>query len=188
MNGVIVYLFGYAGCGKLTIARALQAKYDCILVDNHYINNVIFSLLDSDGNSKLPDQVWEQVELIRSAVLNTIRHLSKPNRSFIFTNELLEGEPRAEKVFQAIANVAKDREAAFLPVRLTISPQELARRVISPGRAEHYKETNPDQARKKAQERSVYKPRDIPYLEIDITTLSPDETAKMILEEIHRNR
>ena len=188
MNGVIVYLFGFAGCGKLTIAKALRSEFDCILVDNHYINNVIFFLLDSDGNSKLPDQVWEQVGLVRAAVLNTIRHLSRPGRSFVLTNELLEGESRAEDVFQAIAKVAADRGAFFLPVRLMITPEELARRVTSPGRAEQFKETNPEQARKKAQDRNVYKPRNIPYLEIDITALSPDEAAGRILEEIQRDR
>ena len=52
MNGTIIYLFGFAGCGKLTIAKAIQLKLDCILVDNHRINNVIFSLIDPDGIAK----------------------------------------------------------------------------------------------------------------------------------------
>ena len=45
MNSTIIYLIGFAGCGKLTIAKAIQARYDCILVDNHFINNVILSLM-----------------------------------------------------------------------------------------------------------------------------------------------
>jgi hypothetical protein len=44
MNGIIIYLIGFAVCGKLTIVKAIQSGYDCILVDKHRINNVIFSL------------------------------------------------------------------------------------------------------------------------------------------------
>jgi shikimate kinase len=52
MNGALIYLIGFAGCGKLTIAKAIQKKIDCILVDNHLINNVIFSLIDPDGKTR----------------------------------------------------------------------------------------------------------------------------------------
>jgi chloramphenicol 3-O-phosphotransferase len=181
MNGVIVYLIGFAGSGKLTIAKAIQARYDCILVDNHSINNVIFALLDLDGQTPLPSKVWDNVLKVRSAVLDTIRHLAKPGRSFLFTNELLDGEERDRKAFLDIAKLARDRSALFLPVRLKISPDELARRVVSPGRAERFKETNPEVAWKKAQERDVFKPQGFKVLEIDITSLTAEETAETIL-------
>lgn len=181
MNGVIVYLIGFAGSGKLTIAKEIQARYDCILVDNHSINNVIFALLDLDGRTPLPSKVWDNVLLVRSAVLDTIRHLAKPGRSFLFTNELLDGEERDRKAFLDIAELARDRSALFLPVRLKISPDELARRVVSPGRAEGFKETNPEVAWKKAQEREVFKPQGFKVLEIDITSLTVEETAESIL-------
>lgn len=181
MNGVIVYLIGFAGSGKLTIAKEIQARYDCILVDNHSINNVIFALLDLDGRTPLPGKVWDNVLLVRSAVLDTIRHLAKPGRSFLFTNELLDGEERDRKAFLDIAELARDRSALFLPVRLKISPDELARRVVSPGRAERFKETNPEAAWKKAHEREVFKPQGFKVLEIDITSLTAEETAERIL-------
>jgi hypothetical protein len=170
MNGIIMYLIGFAGCGKLTIAKAIQSRYDCILVDNHRINNVIFSLIDPDGSTRLPERVWDNVELIRSAVLDTIRHLAKPGRNFIFTNELLEGKERDQKAFLDIAQLARDRNALFLPVRLMISAEELSCRVASPGRAEQFKETNAKAALKKAEEREIFKPHGFSYLEIDITT------------------
>src|SRR5688500_10955918 len=99
MNGAFIYLIGFAGSGKLTIAKAIQERYDCILVDNHLVNNVIFSLIDPDGKSNLPKTVWLNVGRVRDAVLDTIRDLAKPGRSFIFTNELLEGEERDTQVF-----------------------------------------------------------------------------------------
>lgn len=181
MNGVILYLFGFAGCGKLTIARAIQSRYDCILVDNHRINNVIFSLIDPDGKTKLPPRVWKNVALVRSAVLDTIRHLSKPRSSFIFTNELIQGDEGSERVFLDIAKLARSRKAFFLPVRLSISPEELSRRVISPGRAERFKEIDAEAALRKAREQEVFKPLGCDYLDIDITDLTPEEVAQKIL-------
>ena len=125
MNGVFIYLIGFAGCGKLTIANAIQARVDCILVDNHRINNIIFSLLDPDGETRLPEKVWENVSLVRSAVFDTIRHLAQPGRNFIFTNELLEGDERARKVFLDIAELARDRKASCTTDDFTrrITPQ-----------------------------------------------------------------
>lgn len=184
MNGVIIYLFGFAGCGKLTIARAIQSQLDCILVDNHRINNVIFSLIDPDGKSRLPSRVWKNVAMVRAAVFDTIRHLAKPGRNFIFTNELLQGDEGARKVFVDIAELAKERQALFLPVRLLISPEALAHRVVSPGRAENFKETNPQAALDKAREREVFKPDRFPYIELDITALTPQEAAEQILVEL----
>ena len=180
-NGAVIYLIGFAGCGKLTIARAIQARFDCILVDNHLVNNVIFSLIDPDGKTKLPPKVWENILQVRAAVLDTIRHLAKPGRSFIFTNELLEGDPRDWDVFLETAQLARDRGAAFLPVRLTISPDELARRVVSPGRAERLKEIDAEASLKKARECEVLKPKGYSCLEIDVTDAKPEDVAGRII-------
>lgn len=188
MNGDFIYLIGFAGCGKLTIAQAIQARCDCILVDNHLINNVIFSLIDPDGKTKLPDKVWEHVRRVRSAVLDTIRDLAKPGRAFIFTNELLEGEERDRQLFMEIADLARHRGAVFLPVRLTIAPVELARRVVSPGRAERFKEIDPQAALTKAWGREVFKPHGCDFLELDVTTITAEEAAERILAGLRKRQ
>jgi broad-specificity NMP kinase len=183
-----MYLIGFAGCGKLTIARAIQMRYPCILVDNHFINNVIFSLIDPDGKTRLPDDVWVQVSRVQAAVFDTIRTLSKPGRSFIFTNELLEGEADDHAHFLEIAALARYRNMRLLPVRLTINPAELARRVVSAGRAEQLKETDAQAALIKAQQREVFRPPDANLLEIDVTTTTAEDVAEQILGRLHEIR
>src|SRR6266699_2056344 len=66
-NGAFIYLFGFAGAGKLTIAKEIVERWDSILVDNHYVNNVIFRLIDIDssGAAGLSDEVWEHVIRVR---------------------------------------------------------------------------------------------------------------------------
>jgi chloramphenicol 3-O-phosphotransferase len=174
INGAIICLFGYSGCGKLTIARAIQAQMDCIVAHNHLINNVIFSLIDADGKSRLPDAVWRNVKRVRSAAFDTIRDLAKPGRTFVLT------------WFQEVVQLARDRNAFFLPVRLTLSPEELARRVVSPGRAEQFKEVDPVAAMKKANQSQVLRPQGHDVLEMDITTMTAEDVAGRIVERLRQ--
>jgi hypothetical protein len=184
-HGAIIYLLGYAGCGKLTIAKEIQRKIDCILVDNHLINNVIFSLVDPDGKSKLPEAVWLGVLRVRSAVLDTIRDAAKPGRSFVFTNELKECDERSHQYVNEIAALARHRDSIFLPVRLLVEPAELAGRVVSPDRGPLLKEIDPALALAKDRE-GVLIPRIHDYLEIDISNLEPGIVANQIVEELRR--
>jgi hypothetical protein len=48
------------------------------VVDNHWINNPIFDLLDNDRVTPFPTGVWDQVAKVRHAVLDTIATLSAP--------------------------------------------------------------------------------------------------------------
>src|SRR3954454_9951106 len=102
LQNVVVYLVGFAGTGKLTIATELAKMIDAKIVDNHWINNPIFGLIDSDGVSPLPPGVWDQTARVRKAVLETIATISRPDMNFIFTHEGLAGEPADEKIYSDI--------------------------------------------------------------------------------------
>jgi thymidylate kinase len=183
-NGTFIYLLGIAGCGKLTIAKAIQKRHSCIIVDNHHINNVIFSLIDPDGVTPLVPAVWEQVSRVRSAVLETVRDLGKPGRMFVFTNELLEGVARHREVFEDVRRTADERGARLCVVRLQIEPEEAARRASSPGRAEAFKEIDSNEARRKAREAIVLRPQDDEFLDLEVTHLTPDQAAQRILAHV----
>ena len=185
-NGAFIYLFGFAGSGKLTIAKAIAERWDCIVVDNHYVNNVIFGLIDidSDGKGQLSEQVWDHVIRVRHVTLDAIRSLAKPGRNFIFTNELIEGVDRHHVWFHEIAELAKDRGAFLLPVRLLVDAEELARRIASPDREEKLKLTNPDVAIQRSETEEVFRPEGYEYLDLDVTDLEPEESAKRVLAEL----
>ncbi|WP_374565930.1 hypothetical protein [Ideonella sp.] len=183
-NGTFIYLLGIAGCGKLTIAKAIHRRHGCIIVDNHHINNVIFSLIDPDGITPLVPEVWEKVSRVRAAVLETVRDLGKPGRTFIFTNELLEGIPKHNEVFEDVRRASAERGARLCAVRLQIDPEEAARRATCPGRAEAFKEIDPDNARRKAREATVLRPQGVETLNLDVTRLTPDEAAERILAHV----
>jgi hypothetical protein len=119
----------------------------------------------------------------------SFRYLSKPARSFILTNELIEGDDGDEKVFEEVRALATARGAVFLPVRLLISPEELARRVVSPQRRALLQSWDPEEALRMARGHQVYTPTDVDYFELEVTNLSPADAAAQILAEVrHRFR
>jgi len=184
-RNAIIYLFSFAGSGKLTIAQEIQKIVPSILVDNHFINNVVFALIDPDGVSPLPDQVWKNVRRVRHIVLDTIRDLSQPDRNFIFTNELIHGSAADQEVYDRIASLAAQRGAFFFPVRLLISPEELCLRTVFPERITKFKSTDADAARRQAIEHEVFRPSQ-PCFELEISDLSAEESAQEIVAALEQ--
>jgi predicted kinase len=65
LKNVIVYLVGFPGTGKLTVARELALLLNARVVDNHWINNPILGLIDSDRVTPFPEDVWDQIAKVR---------------------------------------------------------------------------------------------------------------------------
>jgi predicted kinase len=59
LKNVMVYLVGFSGTGKLTVARELALPLEARVVDNHWINNPIFGLIDNDRVTSFPTGVWD---------------------------------------------------------------------------------------------------------------------------------
>ncbi len=175
-----VHLIGFAGSGKLSIAKHLAPQLSALLVDNHHVNNVILGLVEPDGVTPLAAGVWDNIRQVRAAVLETVLHHAKPGRSFVFTNELFEGDPRAEQACQDLAQIAQARGAHYRPVCLDISAQELAQRVMSPARAAQFKEMDAQAALVKASTRRVYHPPGHTVLDIAVTHLTATQAANEI--------
>ena len=50
---MIIYLIGFAGTGKLTVAKEIiKHNKEFTLIDNHKINDLIFNLFDRNENIK----------------------------------------------------------------------------------------------------------------------------------------
>ena len=181
MQNTIVYLLGFAGTGKYTIAQEVSRRTGARLVDNHLINNPVFSLIQVDGKTPLPETVWDKTWAIRHVVLDVIREISPADFSFVFTNELIDGASDDHKLFAEVAALAGSRRSLFIPVRLLCEEQELCRRIQSSERTARFKDTNVENARRKLHRHRVLSISHPNALDLDVTGLSGSEAAQAIV-------
>ena len=176
-SSITLYLIGFAGSGKYSIAKEI-AKSGYKIVDNHLINNPIFSLLDLDDMTPIPENAKIFTRRIRHIILDFVSQDQKSD--YIFTNELLEDE-NCWKVYNLIKETAEKRGSLFVPIKLTLSTEEHTVRIKSPDRKKRFKTTNPTEVYMKKELIKI----DHPYLlEIDVTNLSAVEASKAILSYV----
>ena len=186
MNNTIVYLIGHYGVGKLTIAKAICAMTGARLFDNHLANNVIFSLVRADGSVPLPEGVWPLIMTIRRQALIAMEELAEPDASFVLTNCLLEDDPLDHQIFAEVRAVAAQRGSRFVPVVLTASDAAHAARIPSPERELRLKTTNAEKAERKRHARPLLNIEHPSRLDLDTTSLPPEEAARLIIEHTER--
>ena len=185
MENGIIYLFGYAGTGKYTVASEIAKLTGAIIVDNQLINTPVFKVVGADGKTSLPMGVWREIAKIRDAVFNAITYLASAESSFILTNELFHEDRGDHKIFNDIELISETRKAKFLPVRLLCKKEELVERVQSPDRLSKFKETSLEKLEYKLEKFTVLKPSHPNTYELDISSIDARVAAKMIIEQFN---
>jgi hypothetical protein len=185
--GILVHLLGPAGVGKLTVAHVLAPQLQARVVDNQWINNPIFGLLDNDRTSPFPTAVWIEIDKVRGAVLETIARISPPEASYILTNELYDDEPEDRSVAGMVMDAARRRGSPYVPVRLQCVGAELAKRVVADERAIRLKSMDPKAAYQNAL-RPVLVTGSPNELTLDTSSLSPTAIADRIATHITQVR
>lgn len=181
IENAVIHLLGAPGTGKYTIAKEMTALCDLRLVDNHLINNPLFSIVRENGRMKMPPRIWDNVRTIWSAVADTMVHICPPHFSFILTNALFEDDEEDRAHMLNMARVAEERKGVYIPVRLLVSDvAEHVKRITAPQREERMKETNPEAPQRYAG-KEVLKTGLPSELTLDVTALSPAEAARKVL-------
>jgi len=179
---VMIYLVGLAGTGKYTIAKSIATQYGYKVVDNHLLSNPIYSLLPKGGTKNPPEGTSDKIQRIREVVFEFMREDSASN--YVLTNQLLENEYHHE-IYQQVLALASKRKSLFIPVKLMVTQEERANRIVQSDRAARFKITNVQE---------TYKPPRAIQLQhkylltLDVTHLSPEEAAKQIIEHVNANK
>ena len=180
-NNTIIYLIGHYAVGKLTVARAIADATDARLFDNHLANNVIFSLIRTDGRTLLPERVWDMIDVIREQALMAMEELAPPDASFVLTNCLLESDPGDRAAYERVEQLSFRRGSVFVPVIMTASDEAHTARMASPDRAEWLKMTDAIGAEQKRQSTELLRIHHPNRLDIDTSEVPPVEVAQRII-------
>ncbi|MBX5226401.1 AAA family ATPase [Rhizobium sp. NLR9b] len=173
----IVHLNGWPGTGKLTVGRLLARSLGARLIDNHTLLNpaeVLFA-----RSNPLHASLRKQ---IRRAVFDHALH-ADPAESFVFTDALADDEDDGA-MFSSYVDLAAARGADLVAVLLDCAPEENARRLISPGRSEALKLTDPAKLQQLRANYKLLRGLAEHTVEIDTTDLSPEQTAARIRTHI----
>ncbi len=184
IKNAIIYLIGFAGTGKLTIAKEIALKADFRIVSNHLINNTVLSVIQADGKTPLPRTVWDKIGVVRNVVFDTIETISPSDFNFIFTNELVEGNEIDINIYHRIEEIALKRGSEFLPVRLICEAEELGNRVDSQERKANFKMVDREASLKQSRTSKVFTPNHPNTFTLDVTNISASNAADLILAKL----
>ena len=172
----IIYLIGKSGSGKYTIAKEL-AKQGYIICDNQLINYPIFSLLNYDGFTTIPQFAWKIIAQIRDSIFTFLSQEIINN--YVLTNVLGDIE-QDYKMFKQVEEMASNRNSLFVPVKLLISIEENIKRIQNKERLLRYKSIDPEDVHKQNLI-NISHPK---LLQIDVSNKSASEVANEILIKI----
>jgi len=169
----LIFIYGHAASGKLTVARALAARTGLALFHNHLVVDAVGAVFafGSDEFVRLREAFW--LDVISSAAAH--------NRSLIFT---FAPEPTVAKDFpdRVVAAVqAAGGEVMF--VALTVNAGEQEQRLGNADRAAFGKLRSVELLRQLRRDFDVcMKSMPPAALTVDTSATSPDEAARQIAE------
>ncbi|MDB5478598.1 MAG: hypothetical protein JWM96_1093 [Alphaproteobacteria bacterium] len=177
----LIYLFGYPGVGKNTIAAEIERQSDFIAVQNHLLSNALRQVA-----AKQLRENYAAIEPVlkhhtMKAWLNFLEFVdaAAPSQNLILTSVLYENDPARVEFYEFIRNWAKGQNREFLPVALHCDRDELMRRLQSPGRVAGFKLTDTGTAQKILRENQLLQPEN--GFTLDITEFSASQAAESIL-------
>ena len=183
MDNIFLYLFGFAGTDKLTIAQAFARYVGAKVVDNHWINNPIWA--SSIRTVCRRCRMRSGARPPRYA-----RPCSKRSRRWQSLARTSYSRTMASKVSPTTKTCARHpitparRGARLIPVRLARDEDELIRRIQSADRDPMLKSTNPAEAIHRSRHHAVLDPRLPGTLTLDVTRLTPEQSVEAIVVPI----
>jgi hypothetical protein len=181
MQNTIIYLIGFFGIGKYSIAKELAKVANLKIVDSHYIINPVYSIV-ADENHELPSMnlIWDEAMLVRKAVLKAMEK-APLTRNFVLTDDLIE-DSGSHHDFQSVQQMAQQRNATFVPVVLFCELEEYLHRVSDAQRLERMKSTDALQAAAYHKSSQLFASKHPNELVLDVTLLKPEAAARVILQ------
>ncbi|KAI1123613.1 hypothetical protein F5Y10DRAFT_280788 [Nemania abortiva] len=183
MHAPLIWINGFPGSGKLTVATALQALGESItLIDNHTLIDPVSARIPRDH----PDYQRERQAERQAAFGQHVTSPSSLSRPIVFTDFQSDNELGKMVAFE-YKLAALQASRPFVPVYLVCDEQENLRRVSSQGRLASgtTKLTSADILKGMLSSSTLFRFDDCPGLTVDTTSKSPAEVAREIFDHVH---
>ncbi|NNG40665.1 hypothetical protein HJ588_15470 [Flexivirga sp. ID2601S] len=155
------------------VAKRLGAQ----LMDNHLINDPVFTALGANGFGDLPPAAFGYAQRVRHIVHEAVVEAPGVVRH-VFTNWLVDTEADRRSA-EEIRDIARVRLASFHPVWLTCDAAEIHRRIDHPERRARNKLRDPAKVADALRRPGLPAPDDA--LRLDTTALPPADAADRIV-------
>jgi len=168
----VVFIYGQAASGKLTIARQLAERTGLAVFHNHLVVDAVEAVFPfgSEAFVRLREQFW----------LAVIAAAARAGRSLIFT---FAPEPTVAPDFaERVRTLVQSAGGEVVFVALTVPPEEQERRLREPGRAAFGKLRSVDLLRRLRDDfTACMAAMPQPALTVDTGTVAPSEAAEAIV-------
>ena len=167
----LIFLYGPAGVGKLTVAREVQSLTGYRLFHNHLVVDLLLSVFEfgTPPFVALREEFW----------LSTLRHAAREDVSLIFT---FAPENTVHPTFPTEAEAAVTSEGGrVMFVSLHCPEDELERRIADPSRKPFHKLQSAEQYRQLRDAGAFSFPKMRADLEIDTGVMTPKAAAQTIV-------
>ncbi len=187
-KNALIYLYGYPGVGKNTVANEIEKQSDFIAIQNHLISNAFRHVIAKNQTTDYKTLEPLVKHHTMKAWLNFLEFTDKtsPDRGLVFTSVLYQNDPDRVEYFDFIRNWADQRRRIFVPVRIICDNAELLRRAQSPNRNAEFKLNDPVILQKILRDNVLLNTAAPHFLELDTTALSATDTAAQILHHIEK--
>jgi adenylylsulfate kinase-like enzyme len=176
-----VYINGYAGVGKFTIAKSLVPllPQPTKLVHNHLLIEPVAAIFGRTSSEYQPLR-----KSVRQLMLSTICNSEELNSSILVFTDQQSSSPLGSSVAMEYHAAALKRKSRFFSIRLQCKEDEHLRRATSEDRlrSAFTKLTDESLIKRMRNNEDIYKFSGDDELTIDVTDLSPNEAAQRISE------
>jgi chloramphenicol 3-O-phosphotransferase len=190
IKNVIIFITGISGVGKRTIGDAickLDQSFTNVTPDDWM--TPILRLLGDDASTlySLTAEGWNAVNQVRDAIFDTIAHICPREANFVINEELREDNEWHKRFYARIEQMAKEKQATLIPVRLVCDLPVLLERVVSEDRKNYrFKPRDAKEIQERALSTETFKSGSKYELTLDATNLLPEESAAKILEHAYK--
>ena len=176
----IFYLFGYPGIGKKTIAEAMMAHSNLIMIDNHRISNLLRDIAGDEAKDLL-EPIKETGMALSRTILDFIAEHCE-DRAYVLTSVLYENDPDRKTWFDSFIEWSDKNGWRLIPVRLLCDWPEMKKRLKDERRSGLHKLMDAEIAEKIIARYDLLNPDHPNTIEVDVTDKSPEAAAQTIFK------